>query len=118
MYLRKQRLPEWIGILDVLGNLDFTKCNIAIIPESIGELVVSRGHLKLTSNLITTLPLNFHTIMVDGDIRLDGNLLETLPESFGQIQAGGDLRLNNNVLQYLPSNFGNLSVGKKSTTVT
>lgn len=112
MHLKKQRLPEWVGILDVLGDLDFTKRSIAILPESIGELIVRHGHLKLTNNLISSLPLNFHTILVDGDIRLDGNLLETLPALFGQIQVGGDLRLNHNRLSALPVDFGNLSVGR------
>lgn len=110
MHLRKERLPEWIGILDVLGDLDLSERNISVIPDSIGELVLS-GHLILTGNRIVALPTAFPLITVDGDVRLDNNAIERLPHSFGHLRVGGDLRLNHNHICELPDDFGYVTVG-------
>ena len=71
----------------VLGDLDWSKKRIVVLPESVGDLTV------------------------DGGLYLDGNQLELLPESFGSLTVGGDLYLTGNQLESLPESFGSLTVG-------
>ena len=65
----------------VLGDLDWGRLGIVVLPESIGDLTV------------------------DGDLYLNNNKLESLPESFGSLTVGGDLNLHNNpVVESLNAN--------------
>ena len=75
LQLSRQRLPEWLGILDVEGDVDLQYAGLTGLPESVGELAVS------------------------GDLRLAHNALAALPESFGEISVGGMLKLSHNRLE-------------------
>ena len=75
--LTVERLMEGVEVdpedaSHVLGDLDWSKMGIVVLPESIGDLTV------------------------DGGLRLQGNKLESLPESFGSLTVGGDLYLVGN----------------------
>lgn len=111
-HLSKNRLPEWIGILDINGTLDASERGLVLIPESIGELIVANGHLKLSRNLIAHLPEDFYTVTVDWDLRLEGNRITRLPQALGHLQVGGSLRLSHNRISCLPETLGHLRVGR------
>lgn len=110
-HLRRQCVPDWLGILDVRGTLDLSRRSIASLPASVGELVITGGHLQLSHNLLASLPESVHTITVDGDICLDGNLLQEVPDTIGGLTVGRDLCLDRNRLEALPEHFGNMIVG-------
>ena len=111
-HLSKNRLPEWIGILDINGTLDASERGLVLIPESISELIVANGHLKLSRTLIAHLPEDFYTVTVDWDLRLEGNRITRLPQALGHLQVGGSLRLSHNRISCLPETLGHLRVGR------
>ena len=95
----------------VSSYLNWSRKNIRVLPESIGDLTVY-GDLDLSFNNITALPQNFGNLAVLDDLWLGHNRLEELPASFSRIIVWGHLSLTHNQLSRLPDNFGNLKVGR------
>ena len=110
VHLARQRLPEWIGVLDVDGGLDLQYAGLTEVPPSIGELHVE-GHLRLAHNALSRLPEEFCDLTVGGGLKLSHNRLVGLPGGFGGLQVGGGIRLEHNALESLPASIGRLRVG-------
>lgn len=110
VHLARQRLPEWIGVLDVDGGLDLQYTGLTEVPPSIGELHV-QGHLRLAHNSLSRLPEEFCDTTVGGGLKLSHNRLTRLPGGFGGMQVGGGIRLEHNALESLPASIGRLRLG-------
>lgn len=110
LQLSRQRLPEWLGILDVEGDVDLQYAGLTGLPESVGELAVS-GDLRLAHNALAALPDSFGEISVGGMLKLSHNRLERLPETLEGLRIGGTLRLDHNLIAELPEGFGRVRVG-------
>ena len=76
----------------VLGDLNWHRKGIVVLPPSIGNLTVG-GALHLRDNQLISLPESFGSLSVGGALDLHNNQLESLPESFGSLTVGGDLYL-------------------------
>ena len=109
-HLKRQRLPEWLGVLDIDGGLDLQYAGLTEVPPSIGELHVD-GHLRLAHNAISRLPESFCDVTVGGCLKLSHNRLSRLPVNFGGLQIGGGIRLDHNSLQSLPDSIARLRIG-------
>jgi len=103
-------LPETIGDLTVDCVLDLNHNELKSLPESFGSLTVG-GHLNLSYNNLKSLPESFGSLAVGGTLYLQCNRTESLPESFGSLTVGGVLDLSRNGLASLPESFGSLTVG-------
>ena len=84
-------------------------CDIAVLPESIGDLTVGRD-LNLYSNNLATLPASFGSLTVGGDLNLEDNNLATLPANFGSLQVGRKVYLCDNPVAASRPRFGTLTV--------
>ena len=91
-----------------LKNWDLERMGLTALPESLGDLTLSRD-LDLGFNKISTLPESFASITLGGNLYLSRNEISTLPESFGSVTVGGGLYLqNNNRLTTFPKSFPNV----------
>ena len=101
-------LPESIGNLVDLMDLELYNNQITILPESIGNLT-NLSALNLENNQITSLPESFGNLTNLNDLDLSKNKLTTLPESFGNLTNLNGLDINENPLTTLPESFGNMT---------
>ena len=107
--LRKLKsLPDWIGNLTNLENLELEWNELTTLPDWIGNLT-NLTILSLRSNQLTTLPESFGNLTNLENLELEWNELTTLPESFGNLTNLEYLRLEWNQLTTLPESFGNLT---------
>ena len=101
-------LPENIGNLDSLQNLQLKDNEISILPENIGNLK-NLERFIMESNLLTFLPENFGNITKLKILRLNDNKLMSIPESIGNLVELEELWLQNNQIISLPNEIGNLT---------
>jgi Leucine-rich repeat (LRR) protein len=103
-------LPESMGALVNFRVLEFTSCNLQVMPPFISR----------QSNL-QVLTINDSSIREIPERALSGTMniltmtnshLESLPESIGSLVRLNTLRLNSNRLTTLPSSIGNLTILK------
>ncbi len=100
-------LPESIGNLKSLEELDLSRTNLSTLPESIGNLK-SLEELDLSDNNFTTLPESIGNLKSLKDLNLAGNRLTTLPESISNLKSLHTLILDANKLSTLPESFWRL----------
>lgn len=101
-------LPESIGSLVNLMDLELQRNKIITLPESLGNLT-NLISLDLHDNQITNLPESFEKLINLSRLDLAWNNILTLPESFGNLTNLTVLYLHNNQITSLPESFGNLS---------
>jgi len=101
-------LPESIGNLVNLMDLELYSNQITTLPESFGNLT-SLSALNLSDNQITTLPESFGNLTNLNELDLSENQIATLPESFGNLTNLISLEIYNNQITTLPESFGNLT---------
>ena len=85
----------------------FCNFKLNILPENIGNLD-SLQNLQLKDNEISNLPENFGNLNNLERLIMESNLLTFLPESFGNLTKLKILRLNDNKLTSIPASIGNL----------
>ncbi|MBD3197389.1 MAG: hypothetical protein GF317_20200, partial [Candidatus Lokiarchaeota archaeon] len=105
-------LPESIGTLTSLKELNLIANKITTLPESIGNLNALK-ELNLSANKITTLPESIGNLTSLKELDLRSNDLKTLPESIGNLTSLEYLYLMPNDLKTLPESIGNLTSLKK-----
>ncbi|KKL64679.1 hypothetical protein LCGC14_2162570 [marine sediment metagenome] len=100
-------IPESIGFLEKLENLDLSHNRIKTIPESIG-LLKNLKKLKLSINQIQNIPETIGNLISLRIIKLDHNQLTKLPDSIKNLNFLEFLSLWSNHLVTLPEGIGDL----------
>ncbi len=101
-------IPESIGFLEKLENLDLSHNRIKNIPESIG-LLKNLKKLKLSINQIQNIPETIGNLISLSIIKLDHNQLTKLPDSIKNLNSLQFLSLWSNHLVALPEGIGDLN---------
>ena len=99
-------LPDSLGNLTSLTELDLTGNRLTILPDSLGKLT-ALSLLKLYGNQLATLPDSLGNLTSLTEIDLDDNQLTTLPGSLGNLTVLTRLSLQNNRLKSLPAQLAN-----------
>ncbi|KAL3747066.1 hypothetical protein ACJRO7_015927, partial [Eucalyptus globulus] len=105
-----QELPESIGSLKELETLDASCCaSLACIPNSIGDLA-SLSHLNLTGcEKFAQLPNSIGSLMSLQQLSLSGCCsLRQIPNSIGKLTSLTELDLQSTAIQELPESIGSL----------
>ncbi|MFX1258288.1 MAG: leucine-rich repeat domain-containing protein [Promethearchaeota archaeon] len=100
-------LPESIGNLSSLKELDLRYNKLTTLPESIGNLS-SLKELDLNHNKLTTLPESITKLESLQTLNLGWYQLTTLPESIGNLSSLKELDLSYNKLTTLPESITKL----------
>jgi hypothetical protein len=101
-------LPESIGNLTNLEELNLSNNQLTALPESIGNLTNLRT-LNLGFNQLTTIPVSIGNLTNLGTLNLGFNQFTALPESIGDLTNLVELNLTENQLTELPESIGNLT---------
>ena len=100
-------LPENIGDLTNVEEIDLSYCGLRRIPESIGNLI-NLKYIDLTNNQLTTIPESIGRVVNLKKLNLSMNRLLTLPDSIGNLVNLTKLDLSYNRLTTIPDSIGNL----------
>lgn len=102
------RLPESIGNLKNLKQLELGRNLLIGLPESIGNLI-NLEILTILKNKITNLPDSIGNLKKLKDFNAGDNFLSSLPNTFCNLKELSFLKLYSNRIRKLPVCFGNLS---------
>lgn len=105
---RLTELPDWIGDLTDLTELNFNDNQLTQLPNSIGNLT-NLTVLSLRGNRIHQLPDSIGNLNRLTVLDLDNNALTKLPDSIGNLTELTELHLSENQLNQLPDSIGNLT---------
>ena len=89
-------LPESLGTLTALQELDLSSNPPTTLPECLGNLTQLKS-LVLSSNQLTTLPESLGNLTALQSLDLAGNQLTTLPEWLGRLKQLKRLFLHENI---------------------
>ena len=98
-----------IGLLQALKNLDIASNSLQSLPEQIGQLPVLQ-YLDVSNNQLQSLPEQIGQLPVLHHLDVSNNQLQSLPEQIGQLPVLQYLDVSNNQLQSLPEQIGQLPV--------
>src|SRR5690606_18178168 len=101
-------LPETIGNLTNLMILTMDNNQLTTMPEAIGNLT-NLTELILVNNQLTTLPATIGNLTNLIILNLDTNQLSTIPETIGNLTNLTTLFLSQNQLSTIPETMGNLT---------
>jgi Leucine-rich repeat (LRR) protein len=101
-------LPDSIGNLINLQELDLYENQLTFLPDSIGNLINLRK-LSLWGNELTFLPNSIKNLTKLQELDLFKNQLTFLPDSIGNLTNLQNLNLVHNQLTSLLNNIGNLT---------
>jgi len=101
-------LPESIGKLSGLTDLDVSNTRLTTLPESIGMLS-NLTKLDLFHNKLTTLPHSIKSLKELKYLNLRSNCLTTLPKEMGQLGSLKELVIRNNKITSFPDSLGGCS---------
>jgi internalin A len=101
-------LPDWLGNLISLTDLDLSGNRLIALPDSLGNLT-SLTKLDLSSNQLIALPDSLGNLTSLTDLDLSSNQLIALPDSLGNLTSLTGLDLSSNQLIALPNSLGNLT---------
>ena len=99
-------IPETIGVLTNLTDLNLDDNQLTRLPESIGTLNLE--YLVINGNRLTRLPRSIGNIQTLQVLDLDDNELTSLPGSIGRLENLKQLRLQHNRITRIPGSIGNL----------
>ncbi|MEA5448637.1 leucine-rich repeat domain-containing protein [Leptolyngbya sp. CCNP1308] len=102
-------LPELIGQLTQLAELNLSSNQLTALPESIGQLTQLQS-LDLSGNQLTALPESLSQLTQLQSLDLSGNQLTPLSESLSQLTQLQSLDLAYNQLTVLPDWLGQLQL--------
>jgi hypothetical protein len=105
-------VPDAIGALTNLKELDLSWNKIASLPASIGRLAALET-LYLHNNILTAVPASIGSLTALTTLYLGDNRIATLPDWIGGMTALTTLSLYNNRLAGLPDAIGQLTGLKK-----
>ncbi|CAI9758080.1 unnamed protein product [Fraxinus pennsylvanica] len=100
-------LPDSIGKLFGLTNLNLSENRILVLPDTIGRLS-SLEMLDLHGNKIIELPESIGDLLNLVHLNLSGNQIKTLPPTIGKLVRLQDLDLSSNGIMVLPETIGSL----------
>jgi len=100
-------LPENMGDLDFLKELNLKNNLIEMLPESFSQMD-SLLILKLHNNMLSSLPEDIGNLENLKKLFLPGNQLTSIPDSIGELQNLKILNLQQNLLTSLPSTICDL----------
>ena len=101
------RLPEQIGRLTKLVELQLTNTGLVALPDSIGNLS-SLYYLYLENNKLTSLPTTIASIRFLYSITLDNNPKLRSIQSLNGVANLNNVRTNNCPIEWLPLNLPKL----------
>jgi leucine-rich repeat protein SHOC2 len=93
---------------DRVSNLDLSFCGLTALPDSIGT-ISTLTELNLTNNHLTSLPRSIVNLSKLTKLTLTDNCLNKLPDEIGKLDDLGELYLYGNQLTSLPDSIGKLS---------
>lgn len=99
-------LPESIGNLESLKNLDLEHNELTTLPESIGKLK-RLTYLYLYDNQLETLPDSFSNLTMLKELDLRGNEFLPIPESFGHLTNLRTLLIGEDQADHFPRKLAN-----------
>ncbi|RQM26322.1 hypothetical protein B5M09_007446, partial [Aphanomyces astaci] len=114
-----ETLPDNIGLLTHLVEMDLTKNKLKVLPDSIVRScdIKTLTFLNLSNNLLEALPNHLEafpdslcTLPALTSLSASNNSLVSLPESFGALVKLRSLRLDWNRIKELPYSFRHLTV--------
>ena len=100
-------LPENMGDLDFLKELNLKNNSIEMLPESFSQ-IDNLLILKLHNNMLSSLPEDIGNLENLEELFLPGNQLTSIPDSIGELQNLQKLYLQQNLLTSLPSTICDL----------
>ena len=101
------KLPQTIGNLTNLKELDLYSKNLKSLPESLGKCIKLKT-IYIDSDKLKKLPESFIQLRNLRDIHLDTFNLKILPFAFGNLRLLKDLDIFSGALTTLPESMGNL----------
>ncbi|OOG19665.1 hypothetical protein BWD42_07065 [Sphingobacterium sp. CZ-UAM] len=101
-------LPEDIGALSSLKDLDVSDNFLVMLPESITQLS-KLEKLRVSTNLLQKLPEHMQTLTNLRELYVDVNHLKQLPVAIGNLDQLRILHLSHNDLTVLPESLGQLA---------
>ena len=107
-YNQLVHLPDWLGVLKSLEELNINVNNLNKLPESIGMLSSLR-ELYLWKNELTYLPNTIGQLISLETLNLRLNQLKTLPDSIENLSSLRELDLHDNQLIKIPESLKQLS---------
>jgi hypothetical protein len=97
-------LPESIGNLTNLTNLNLADNRLIDLPESIGNLT-NLTYLDLHNNALTSLPESIGNLRNLGMLKLYRNTLFSLPNSIRNLTQPIEILVDNSVVNNIPNNL-------------
>jgi Leucine-rich repeat (LRR) protein len=101
-------MPQEVGLLTMINNLDFGLNSLDHIPSTIGKLIMLTT-LNLDRNNLEYLPKEICNLPRLENLALQCNLLKTLPEEIGQLKTLLTLVIFSNKFSFLPLTLGHLT---------
>ncbi|KAK4764026.1 hypothetical protein SAY87_013464 [Trapa incisa] len=101
-------LPASIGGLSSLTKLDLHCNRLSELPETVGDLL-SLVFLDLSGNQIATLPSNLGRLIRLEELNLSSNRLVSLPDMIGSLVSLKILNIETNDMEELPHTIGQCS---------
>ncbi|KAF7152877.1 hypothetical protein RHSIM_Rhsim01G0096700 [Rhododendron simsii] len=90
-----------------LTELNLIDCHLSYLPDEIGNLISLRN-LDLAQNNLSTLPSGIGRLISLEILNLERNSLCTLPDTVGKLSCLKELDVRYNKLSHLPSEIGDL----------
>jgi internalin A len=103
-------VPEWLGNLTALTELDLSRNQLASVPESLGNLT-ALTRLDLSRNQLASVPESLGNLTALTELELSRNQLASVPESLGNLATLRQLNLSSNQLTALPLRLADLLAG-------
>ena len=105
---RLTSLPDWLGNLTALTELDLSGTRLTSLPESVGNLTALTS-LNLSGTRLTSLPESVGNLTALTSLNLSYTQLTSLPDWLGNLTALTSLNLSYTRLTSLPDWLGNLT---------
>jgi internalin A len=105
---RLTSVPKWLGNLTALTILDLRANRLTSVPKWLGNLT-ALTELYLYRNRLASVPESLGNLTALTRLSLGGNRLASVPESLGNLTALTGLYLNENRLASVPESLGNLT---------